>query len=209
MADRSSPARKTTQSYRHNNNNTGNSGGVLSNGGAVSWNILTQNPYNVVRGRHSINHRRLPISAVRSFLALVPVNEEDDDDDDDALEQEDDGGGGGVFDTTSHDPYQFEISASSSPAAAGVRARSFTETGSSVGTTTMNNNQHRAKVAGRDEKASQVAEGTLRALRDLALEEALELNSALRFWSHRWERPLLSWLEAGPMGRCLGYDQSR
>jgi len=51
------------------------------------------------------------------------------------------------------------------------------------------------------ETASQLAEGTLRALRDLALDEAVELQAALRFWSDRWERPLLSWLEAGPLGK--------
>ncbi|CAJ1950574.1 unnamed protein product [Cylindrotheca closterium] len=48
------------------------------------------------------------------------------------------------------------------------------------------------------ETASQLAEGTLRAFRDIALDEAVELHSALRYWSYRWERPFLSWLEAGP-----------
>lgn len=50
------------------------------------------------------------------------------------------------------------------------------------------------------ETASQIAEGTIRALRDLALDEAVELNAALRFWSIRWEQPVLGWLEAGPFG---------
>jgi len=48
------------------------------------------------------------------------------------------------------------------------------------------------------ETASQLAEGSIRALRDLALDEAIELHEALQFWTSRWERPLLSWLEAGP-----------
>jgi hypothetical protein len=48
------------------------------------------------------------------------------------------------------------------------------------------------------ETASQLAEGTIRAFRDLCLDEAVELHKALRYWSYRWERPLLSWLEAGP-----------
>lgn len=47
------------------------------------------------------------------------------------------------------------------------------------------------------ETASQLAEGTIRAWRDLALDEAVELQTALRFWNDRWERPLLSWLENG------------
>lgn len=52
------------------------------------------------------------------------------------------------------------------------------------------------------ETATQIAEGTLRAFRDIALDEAVELNAALRYWSNRWERPVLSWLEAGPKGKC-------
>jgi hypothetical protein len=40
----------------------------------------------------------------------------------------------------------------------------------------------------------------VRAYRDLVLDEAVELHQALRFWAERWERPVLSWLEAGPEG---------
>lgn len=50
----------------------------------------------------------------------------------------------------------------------------------------------------RNETASQLAEGTIRALRDLELDEAMELHASLEYWTLRWERPLLSWLEAGP-----------
>lgn len=53
------------------------------------------------------------------------------------------------------------------------------------------------------ETASQLAEGTVRALRDMTLDEAVEFHEALRFWSDRWEHPLLSWLEAGPTGTYL------
>lgn len=56
------------------------------------------------------------------------------------------------------------------------------------------------------ETASQLTEGTLRALRDLALDEAVQLQGSLRFWTSRWERPLLSWLEAGPIGRWILVD---
>mmetsp|Transcript_11873 Transcript_11873/g.25040 ORF Transcript_11873/g.25040 Transcript_11873/m.25040 type:complete len:1223 (+) Transcript_11873:432-4100(+) len=48
------------------------------------------------------------------------------------------------------------------------------------------------------EMAARLSEGTLRAFRDLALDEATELHSALHFWTIRWERPILGWLEAGP-----------
>ena len=60
--------------------------------------------------------------------------------------------------------------------------------------------QNKIGVSTPSETASQLAEGTIRALRDLALEEAVELQAALRYWNYRWERPLLSWLEAGPFG---------
>ena len=50
-----------------------------------------------------------------------------------------------------------------------------------------------------EETASQLAEGTLRAMRDLALDEALELHASLKYWSNRWERPVFSWFVAGPM----------
>jgi hypothetical protein len=50
------------------------------------------------------------------------------------------------------------------------------------------------------EIASQLAEGTLRTLRDITLEEAMELHESLRYWTERWKSPLLSWLEAGPWG---------
>ena len=46
--------------------------------------------------------------------------------------------------------------------------------------------------------ASRLGEGTIRAMRDLALNEALELHHALRFWTARLERPLLYYLEFGP-----------
>mmetsp|Transcript_20932 Transcript_20932/g.45461 ORF Transcript_20932/g.45461 Transcript_20932/m.45461 type:complete len:1050 (-) Transcript_20932:302-3451(-) len=61
--------------------------------------------------------------------------------------------------------------------------------------------RYRLEEASRDnsaETAAFLAEGTIRAWRDLCLEEALELNAELRYWSIRWERPLLSWLESGP-----------
>mmetsp|Transcript_10114 Transcript_10114/g.11641 ORF Transcript_10114/g.11641 Transcript_10114/m.11641 type:complete len:168 (+) Transcript_10114:299-802(+) len=43
-----------------------------------------------------------------------------------------------------------------------------------------------------EETASQLSEGTLRALRDLELDEAVALHASLRYWSERWERPIYS-----------------
>jgi len=58
--------------------------------------------------------------------------------------------------------------------------------------------EQQSKTISAPEAASHLAQGTIRALRDLILEEALELNEALRFWSERWEKPYLSYLEAIP-----------
>ena len=152
----------------------------------VSWNILTKNPYHSVRGRHSVSDRRQSLAAVRSFLALVPLDEEDEENAD------------GEEDTTNAGAYQFDaatddmLSPINQPPRAHQRTASFLSHHS-------HGNHNQQRRAGRDVTASQVAEGTLRALRDLSLEEAVELNTALRFWSSRWERPLLSWLEAGPV----------
>ena len=63
--------------------------------------------------------------------------------------------------------------------------------------------QNKIGVSTPSETASQLAEGSIRALRDLALEEAVGLQEALRYWNYRWERPLLSWLEAGPFGKIM------
>lgn len=46
--------------------------------------------------------------------------------------------------------------------------------------------------------ASRLGEGTIRAMRDMALSEALELHNSLRFWTERLERPLLYYIESGP-----------
>jgi len=66
-------------------------------------------------------------------------------------------------------------------------------------TNTLNgSNSNKNNQAADAEMAARLAEGTLRAYRDLALDEATELHSALHHWTLRWERPFLGWLEAGP-----------
>lgn len=47
-------------------------------------------------------------------------------------------------------------------------------------------------------KASMLGDLTIRAMRDMALSEALQLHDALRFWTERFERPFLHYLEFGP-----------
>ena len=54
------------------------------------------------------------------------------------------------------------------------------------------------KKISNEEKASRLGEGTIRALRDIALDEALELHQCLRFWTTRLDRPKLFYLEFAP-----------
>jgi hypothetical protein len=189
----------------------------------MSW--MRNNPYNSVRGHRHGGYRQ-SMSAVRSFLTVAPVEESNDnnnwqhhqpkipekettgnDDDDDettlaavshalmsdesllntTTTRADEGGGGGGGRTVLR------------------RQRSGGSTGSLT--------QHQSSPAPSPSFSSKskqnsltachVAEGTIRALRDLLLDEAVELNAALRFWSDRWERPLVSWLEAGPLGKLF------
>lgn len=55
-------------------------------------------------------------------------------------------------------------------------------------------NRHVSKA----ETASRLGEGTVRAMRDLALNEAVELHHSLKFWTERLERPFLYYLEFAP-----------
>lgn len=134
----------------------------------LEW--ILKNPYNSVRGGYE---GRSSLSAVRSLIPLIPVNEKD-------LEDDEEEGGHGL------DLNNQQMVVSLDPDALENSMVDFTS------------------QKGRDrrsESASQLAEGTVRALRDLFLEEALELHKSLRFWTVRWERPVLSWLEAGPWGK--------
>ena len=65
--------------------------------------------------------------------------------------------------------------------------------------TVQSSSQHKQNSShSPEETASQLTEGTLRAMRDLALDEALALHNSLKYWSDRWERPVFSWFVAGP-----------
>lgn len=48
-----------------------------------------------------------------------------------------------------------------------------------------------------DDNPTPYVEATLRAWRNLLLEEAVELQEALRYWNTRSERPWLAWIETG------------
>jgi hypothetical protein len=142
----------------------------------LAW--IFKNPYNSVRGRHD---HPSSMSAVRSLLPLVPVDEERLD----AVPE------AGFFSWGETVPAEHEPL--TSPMGEASLDTSWAEFD-------RNRKNPVKKAVSSQETASQLAEGTIRALRDMALDEAVELHEALRFWSVRWERPVLSWLEAGPKG---------
>ena len=141
---------------------------------------LFVNPYNSVRGRYAHESRRSSMTAVRSLLSVVPVVPEEGEDDDSQTIEADDGDFFG------------------SPVHSIVKTSSSNLDENSWHASSISRNS--AGQLSPTETASQLTEGSLRALRDLALNEAVELSEALEHWTHRWERPALSWLEAGPTG---------
>ena len=172
-------------------NGNGYAGGVRR-GPPIELGWLMRNPYNVVSGRYNVAHSHAPSSmnAVRSLLTLVPVQPEYVDEldsptnkrvrfqrahspdiqqpkldtrtestDSDDVDQEE----------KEKDPHTLPLS------------ESMTSTGS-VDPVRLGGSSSQVSDA---ETASRLAEGTIRALRDLALEEAVELHQALRFWTER------------------------
>jgi hypothetical protein len=166
-------------------NSSGNIASFLKKPDLIS--MLNYNPYIGVRGGR-YNHPAPPssMSAVRSLLSVVPLDASTTKFDVDLVSIpshgdsiHSDGGIGGVG--GHHD-----IPIPGSTPSSSYKRFSMPAIAASSSTPS--------------ETASQLAEGTVRAFRDIALDEAVELHNALRYWSYRWERPLLSWLEAGPTG---------
>jgi hypothetical protein len=156
---------------------------------AIHLASILQNPYNSVRGRH---HHPSSMSAVRSLITLVPFDEDDEGGDDekkDAEFNDDDARLQAVKEDDLSEQGELPLGLETSWSDGRDRRQRNPAT-----------QQHRRTTVSSAETASQLAEGTLRALRDMALDEAVELHQALHFWSDRWERPILSWLEAGPAG---------
>jgi hypothetical protein len=159
---------------------------------AIDLSSILQNPYNSVRGRH---HHPSSMSAVRSLITLVPFDEDDDDGDDE------------MKDAEYNDDHSRLGMVKEDDVSEQGELPSGLDTSWSDGRDRRQRNpaiqQQRRTTVSSAETASQLAEGTLRALRDMALDEAVELHQALHFWSDRWERPILSWLEAGPAGTYM------
>lgn len=178
--------------------------------------VLFQNPYNSVRGRRHSLHAASSLSAVRSLLTVLPQTQTnqslpyqprlppiDTEGQENNMHPEKQAASPPWESPTpvKLDPYNTNVD--DDDAAGG----DVTETDDYERPFNhpyyrhpYSPNQMHAHNQSSSETASQIAEGTLRALRDLALDEAVELHWALRFWTERWERPLLSWLEAGPPG---------
>jgi hypothetical protein len=186
-------------SPRSGSASTGNSAGGPSPrrraANTIGLSSILQNPYNSVRGRH---HHPSSMSAVRSLITLVPL----DDDGDSVDEKYDAEFNEGVMDSrlgTVKEEERYEHGEGEVLDDDTLPPALETSWSDNRDRTRQRNQQRRTTVSSA-ETASQLAEGTLRALRDMALDEAVELHQALHFWSDRWERPILSWLEAGPAG---------
>jgi len=142
--------------------------------------------------------------AVRDLLTLIQISfppqpptisSDDDDDDDDDMEEL-------FMAPLSHQETTAPTTASSSlssPPHNHHRKRFVSHDSNNPPPDKSTTNNTAARFTASDaETASRLAEGTIRTLRDLALDEAVELHNSLRFWNERWERPLLGWIEAGP-----------
>jgi hypothetical protein len=189
-ADSISNRRSSMSSFRRLIGSGSSSNSTYNNN--MSW--MMNNPYNSIRGRHGGYQQSM--YAVRTFLTVAPVEESTDT----AREQdENDETLAAVSHALMSDALLDTSNRTNSGGDGGGSGDSAYHRVSSTGSLAHLSSKSRSSQQN-SLTACHVAEGTIRALRDLLLNEAVELNAALRFWSDRWERPLLSFLEAGPIG---------
>jgi len=183
----------------------------LSRNAKINYDLgmLFKNPYNSVRGRTHHHTQPSSMSAVRSLLTIVPaqMNQEVYDDSVAGIQMP------ALPEQTPTTQSEQETAQAFFASPASLPAESNNNTMGREGTSTLPSNDTMSqrsmkrkrgpRLVSQSETASQIAEGTIRALRDIALDEAVELQAALRYWTVRWERPILSWLEAGPVGTFL------
>jgi hypothetical protein len=161
---------------------------------------LFHNPYISVRGpgRQDRAKPQQSMEAVRNLIYLVPLDGNGGDQDNDTV------GSDAITDMAKQKEDSSAIAPSSFWSSVGPRLnvlKSLPKPVSFFSKKTLGKeNPYQGSVdpSSPEETASQLAEGTLRAFRDLALDEAVDLHASLRYWTNRWERPLLSWFEAGP-----------
>ena len=163
----------------------------------MSW--MRQNPYSSVRGRH---HQPSSMAAVRSLLTLVPLDQGQHQYQQPVYSHQRLDPEECVFPTILTDHAQVQDNEVTEKTFENLEPHSNRSENDDADETVAVT----SKSVSSAETASQLAEGTVRALRDIALEEAMELHSALRYWTERWENPFISWLEAGPWGTCLKSD---
>lgn len=143
---------------------------------------LLSNPYSNVRG---VRNRRSSLSAVRSLLAHVQLSEK--------LPEK-----GTAYELTQEETLLSPTS-EDDPLISLSRSHLTESSMSSL----PDEASRSTRPVSSSETAQKLAEGSLRALRDLMVMEAIELRSSLQFWTERWERPMLSRIEASPSGEIL------
>ncbi|KAG7367549.1 ATP synthase regulation protein NCA2 [Nitzschia inconspicua] len=175
---------------------------------------LVHNPYISVRGpgrQDAVAKPQQSMEAVRNLLCVVPLDERknyNDYDDHDGYASDSES----ILDLSHHSTRTKDDGSTSQISSVWSsifqRTTAWYQTYLKAGPLTNNNATRDSKTSSQgsggtnpsspDETASQLAEGTLRAYRDLALDEAVELHASLRYYSDRWERPFWSWFQAGP-----------
>mmetsp|Transcript_6149 Transcript_6149/g.11655 ORF Transcript_6149/g.11655 Transcript_6149/m.11655 type:complete len:1002 (+) Transcript_6149:305-3310(+) len=157
-------------------------------------------PYHTVTGRTQFlpTHHRDSVNAVRNLLQFVDVHSASDESKHDwqgkrmKIEIYKHQAGSDSFDSevTTYDPEK----ESTDDSHANINVSDSSNMSNHGGYNWPKKNRQISKAV----TASRLGEGTIRAMRDMALDEALELHNALRFWTERLERPLLYHLESGP-----------
>jgi len=167
-----------------------------------------KDPYNTVTGRSNLlpTHHRNSVNAVRNLLELVHVDSSDessvsiwDGKSMQAIDTQTSNGsesfGSDAFINLVDEESNEGGSIDQNIMTGLVDIGGSSSGGAGAGGSRPKRNRQISKAV----TASRLGEGTIRAMRDMALNEALELHHALRFWTERLERPILYYLEGGPM----------
>uniref|UniRef100_A0A7S3QA01 Uncharacterized protein n=2 Tax=Chaetoceros debilis TaxID=122233 RepID=A0A7S3QA01_9STRA len=169
------------------------------------WFMVMNDPYHTVTGARNnfittTNHRK-SVNAVRNLLQLVDVHHDDEpvplwngkpgQDLDSMATYSEKSMNSQPINPPLDDESQSDISAQNQNIDSSLHIN-FPGTPGTPG------RPKRSKRISDEVTASRLGEGTIRAMRDMALDEAIELHDALKFWTERLERPILYYLEFGP-----------
>jgi hypothetical protein len=166
---------------------------------SVDLNWLSHNPYTTVTGRGGIGSKHFrpnqSVDAVRNLLELVTIEEEEAIDTSPFSQVLSSDKAGRIIDASDRvASFESILEEDGSYESSSV---DHTNLASSMSSLPTGDEPKKRKIS-KAETASRLGEGTIRALRDLALDEALELRHALRYWTERLERPMLYYIESGP-----------